>query len=370
VAATALDGVLELTPGVRGLQVHFDPTVTDLDRVLDVVGDLEEHLPPTHELEVPSREIHLPLSWDDPAIRESIERYMAGVRDDAPWCPSNIEFIRRINGLADVDQVERTVFDATYVVLGLGDVYLGAPLATPVDPRHRLVTTKYNPARTSTAQNSVGIGGSYLCIYGLEGPGGYQLIGRTVQIWSHYAQKAPFEPGVPWLLRFFDRIRWYPVSADELLDARADMAAGRLDVRIEPGVFKMAEYQRLLADNAGSIADFRARQAAAFSAERDAWERAGEFEPRDEAAPAHDVTSVTAPEGGSVVGAPMTSSVWKVSARPGDIVDTGHPLVILEAMKTEMHVSAPGPGVVLDVLVSPGDQVDSGRALVVLGPVP
>ena len=112
--------------------------------------------PPPHELEVPSREVHLPLSWDDPAIRESIDRYMAGVRDDAPWCPSNIEFIRRINGLDSVDEVERTVFDATYVVLGLGDVYLGAPLATPVDPRHRLVTTKYNPARTWTAQNSVG----------------------------------------------------------------------------------------------------------------------------------------------------------------------------------------------------------------------
>ena len=369
VAASGADGLLELTPGVRGLQVHFDPAVTDLDRVLDLVGDLEEHLPATRDLVVPSREVHLPLSWDDPAIRESIDRYVAGVRDDAPWCPSNIEFIRRINGLADVDEVERTVFDATYVVLGLGDVYLGAPLATPVDPRHRLVTTKYNPARTSTAQNAVGIGGSYLCIYGLEGPGGYQLIGRTVQIWSHFAQKAPFEPGVPWLLRFFDRIRWYPVSADDLLDARADMAAGRLDVRIDPGVFSMADYAQLLEDNAGSIAEFRQRQAVAFGAERAAWQAAGEFDARDEPAAATDTAAVSAPAGGTVVDAPMTSSVWKVSARPGEVVDTGHPLVILEAMKTEMHVTAPVPGVVLDVLVTPGDQVDSGRALVVLGPV-
>ncbi|HAI24072.1 MAG TPA: hypothetical protein DCM35_05975, partial [Alcanivorax sp.] len=53
---------------------------------------------------------------------------------------------------------------ASYVVMGLGDVYLGAPVATPYDPRHRLVTTKYNPARTWTAENSVGIGGSYLCV--------------------------------------------------------------------------------------------------------------------------------------------------------------------------------------------------------------
>ena len=78
------------------------------------------------------------------------------------------------------------VFDASYLVMGLGDVYLGAPVATPLDPRHRLVTTKYNPARTWTPENAVGIGGAYLCVYGMEGPGGYQFVGRTVQMWNRY----------------------------------------------------------------------------------------------------------------------------------------------------------------------------------------
>src|SRR3546814_13515244 len=103
---------------------------------------------------------------------------MTTVSKDAPWCPSNLEFIRRINDLPDLDEVQRTVFDASYLVMGLGDVYLGAPVATPLDPRHRLVTTKYNPARTWTEENSVGIGGAYLCVYGMEGPGGYEFVGR------------------------------------------------------------------------------------------------------------------------------------------------------------------------------------------------
>ncbi len=103
----------------------------------------------------PSRIVHLPLSWRDPATIETIEKYMGAVRDDAPWCPDNIEFIRRINGLPDVAAVENLIFDANYLVLGLGDVYLGAPVATPIDPRHRLVTTKYNPARTWTPPNVV-----------------------------------------------------------------------------------------------------------------------------------------------------------------------------------------------------------------------
>ncbi|MGO4757895.1 carboxyltransferase domain-containing protein, partial [Streptomyces sp. 2MCAF27] len=166
VAAERLPGVTDLTPGIRSLQVQTDPDVLPQPELLSVLRRIESTLPPTEELVVPSRTVHLPLSWDDPATREAIERYMAGVRDDAPWCPWNIEFIRRVNGLDSVDDVFRTVFDAEYLVLGLGDVYLGAPVATPLDPRHRLVTTKYNPARTWTAENSVGIGGAYLCIYG------------------------------------------------------------------------------------------------------------------------------------------------------------------------------------------------------------
>ncbi|XXZ37305.1 carboxyltransferase domain-containing protein [Sorangium sp. So ce321] len=103
----------------------------------------------------------MPLSWDDPATREAIARYERTVRDDAPWCPSNLEFIRRVNGLPDIDAVQELFLAASYLVLGLGDVYLGAPVATPLDPRHRMVTTKYNPARTWTPENAVGIGGAY-----------------------------------------------------------------------------------------------------------------------------------------------------------------------------------------------------------------
>ena len=196
---------------------------------------------------MPSRTVRLPLSWDDPATHEAIQRYMHGVRADAPWCPWNIEFIRRINGLDDVAQVHDIVFDAQYLVLGLGDVYLGAPVATPLDPRHRLVTTKYNPARTWTPENAVGIGGAYLCIYGMEGPGGYQFVGRTTQVWNHChpSNSSSFEPGTPWLLRYFDRISFYPVSADELMHLRAEMAAGRGDVAIDDGEFSLAGLPRI-----------------------------------------------------------------------------------------------------------------------------
>jgi urea carboxylase len=365
----AVEGILDLTPGIRSLQVHVDPDVMSVDRLLGLLAELEDDLPATSELVVPSRAVRLPLSWDDPATREAIARYTSGVRDDAPWCPSNIEFIRRVNGLASQADVMDTVFSAEYLTLGLGDVYLGAPVATPLDPRHRLVTTKYNPARTWTAENSVGIGGAYLCIYGMEGPGGYQFVGRTTQVWSRYRHTAPFEPGSPWLLRFFDRISWYPVSAEELLDLRADMAAGRGSVDITPGVFSLAEHERFLAENAASIADFRAAQATAFGAERAAWAAAGEFD-RAERAESRVVatnTDLVLDDDEERVDAPFSSSVWKVDVEVGEHVVAGQALLALEAMKMETVVTAPTDGIVTRVLVEAGNQVDPGSPLVVVG---
>ncbi|MFH0177747.1 5-oxoprolinase/urea amidolyase family protein [Streptomyces cacaoi] len=370
VAAADLAGVTDLTPGIRSLQIRTDPGRLPQRELLAVVREMTTALPPSDELVVPSRTVHLPLSWDDPATREAIARYMAGVRDDAPWCPWNIEFIRRVNGLDTVADVYDTVFAAEYLVLGLGDVYLGAPVATPLDPRHRLVTTKYNPARTWTAENSVGIGGAYLCVYGMEGPGGYQFVGRTTQVWSPWQQRGAFEAGSPWLLRFFDRIRWYPVDADELLDLRADIISGRFVPRIEEGTFSLAEYQTFLAEHAGPIAEFRSRQQTAFAAERDAWEAAGEFARAAAAeAPAAPPAEVAIPPGGRLVEAEFAASVWQLNVSPGDEVTTGQPLLALEAMKMESRVHAPVDGVVAQVLARPGDQVEAGTALLVLAPV-
>ncbi len=110
------------------------------------------------------------------------------------------------------------------------------------------------------------IGGAYMCIYGMEGPGGYQFVGRTVPVWNSATT-------TPALLRNFDRIRWYPVGAEELLDLRADCRAGRWAPRIADGVFDGAAYSSFLAGNAAAIAGFRTTQRAAFAKEREAWGR-------------------------------------------------------------------------------------------------
>ena len=90
--------ILDLTPGIRSLQVHFDVSKANAPEMAQTIIQLNRELPELSDITVPSRIIHLPLSWDDPQTQIAARRYQQTVRPNAPWCPSNPEFIRRING--------------------------------------------------------------------------------------------------------------------------------------------------------------------------------------------------------------------------------------------------------------------------------
>lgn len=366
---TEFAAVEDLTPGIRSLQVHFDPGLVSADSVAAWIRRVNAALPPLQDITVPSRIVHLPLSWDDPSTQLATQKYMQSVRPDAPWCPDNIEFIRRINGLNTRQDVYDLVFNAKYVVLGLGDVYLGAPVATPMDPRHRLVTTKYNPARTWTPENAVGIGGAYMCIYGMEGPGGYQFVGRTVQMWNRYRSTPSFDEGKPWLLRFFDQIKYYPVGEDELLELRQDFPQGRFNPKIEEGHFSLGEYLAFLEANDASIKNFKARQQAAFDAERTRWKASGlDTYVEDEAMQAED-EGLGLPEGAEPVESPVAGSVWKIlTDQVGRTVEAGETLAVLESMKMEIKLEAPLAGTLSACLCKEGQAVQAGQVLFGVAP--
>lgn len=354
----------DLTPGIRSLQVHFNPGTVSAESVAAWISSVNAGLPPLEDITVPSRIVHLPLSWDDPSTQLATQKYMQSVRPDAPWCPDNIEFIRRINGLDTRKDVYDIVFNARYVVLGLGDVYLGAPVSTPMDPRHRLVTTKYNPARTWTPENAVGIGGAYMCIYGMEGPGGYQFVGRTIQVWNRYRSTASFEAGKPWLLRFFDQIKYYPVSEEELEQLRSDFPHGRYEPTIEKSHFSLSEYQAFLESNDTEIKAFKAKQQAAFDQERAQWKASGLDKYVEEEAMQADDGDAGIPEGAEAVESPVAGSVWKVLVtKVGQRVEAGETLAVLESMKMEITVEAPLSGTLSAHLCRDGQAVQPGQTL-------
>ncbi|WP_300034293.1 5-oxoprolinase/urea amidolyase family protein [uncultured Roseobacter sp.] len=357
--------LIDLTPGIRSLQIRYNSSKLPRKKLLEVLQDIEASLPAAEEITVPSRIVHLPLSWGDAQAELAMRKYQELVRPDAPWCPSNIEFIRRINGLEDEEAVRQIVYDASYLVLGLGDVYLGAPVATPIDPRHRLVTTKYNPARTWTPENAVGIGGAYMCIYGMEGPGGYQLVGRTIQVWNTWRQTEAFNTQ-PWLLNFFDQIRFFPVSDQELIEARLAFPHGQYPIKIEETTFRWADHKAVFAREAADIASFKNTQQKAFEAERQRWKEQG----LDSFAPDHGVKEIgdelAIPDGCIGVESPAPGSLWKITVAEEDVVEAGQTIAIVESMKMEMVVEAPIAGRVTDIRATPGQALQLGQVMAVI----
>jgi urea carboxylase len=365
-------GIIDLTPGIRSLQVHYDSLDLSVDKLIHILQQAERELPPTASMQVPTRIVHLPLSWEDPTIQLAVSKYTQSVRKDAPWCaaepkPNNTDFIRRINGLDSVQQVKDIVFHASYLTLGLGDVYLGAPVATPLDPRHRLVTTKYNPARTWTPENAVGIGGAYMCIYGMEGPGGYQLVGRTLPIWNRWNQTANFAQDTPWLLRLFDQIRYYPVSSDELVQMRTDFLQGKFQLKIEETTFSLSDYNQFLKQESASIYAFKANQQAAFEAERERWIASGQanYNQEAEVENAHE-NALEVPAGHSIVSSHVTGNLWQIKVAEDDMVTEGDVLAVVESMKMEIAVIAQCSGKISRIICTEASPVAAGQALLLI----
>lgn len=353
-------GIKELSPGVRSLQVRYDSREISQQELVALLLEQESHIGDVSDMRVPSRVVWLPMAFEDSATLDAVSRYQDTVRASAPWLPNNVDFIQRINGLESRDAVRDTLFDASYLILGLGDVYLGAPCAVPVDPRHRLLSSKYNPARTFTAEGTVGIGGMYMCIYGMDSPGGYQLVGRTLPIWNKFLKNPQFSADEPWLLRFFDQVRFYPVSEAELDNLRDDFREGRATVRIEETVFDYAEHLRFLAAHADEIAHFHQRQAQAFEREVARW-HLDEQNADAEMLPPPAIDLID-DEAFAVTG-DMNGNIWKVLVKPGDEVTEGQPLIIVEAMKMELAIHAPQAGRVKRVACQPGHPVSPGDAL-------
>ena len=62
----------------------------------------------------------------------------------------------------------------------------------------------------------------------------------------------------------------------------------------------------------------------------------------------------------------ITGTVWKIEVKPGETVDEGQTLVIIESMKMEMPVESPIKGKVEQIAVAEGQAVDEGAVLLTI----
>ncbi len=78
-----LPGIIDLTPGIRSLQIHYDSARVSREVLLAALDEA----PAVEDMVVPSRVVHLPLSWDDPATRLAILKYTQACGPMRPGAP-------------------------------------------------------------------------------------------------------------------------------------------------------------------------------------------------------------------------------------------------------------------------------------------
>ncbi|KAK9450510.1 uncharacterized protein V1518DRAFT_414031 [Limtongia smithiae] len=355
VKARSTIGIIEMSPGVRSVLIQYNGLEVAQSKLMEILISYESELVLSDNWQVPSRIVRLPLAFEDSATLAAVDRYRETIRNAAPWLPNNVDFLQQVNHFDDRDIIRQILYDAKFLVLGLGDVFLGAPCAVPLDPRHRLLGTKYNPSRTFTPNGTVGIGGMYMCIYTMDSPGGYQLVGRTIPIWDKLTLG---QQDRPWLLDIYDRVEYYPVTEEELAVMTDEANHGRFKIDIEEGVFDYGEYSKWLQANATELAEFAKQQREGTEEIAKLIQVSNAELQSSEAERVEDKTEI--PETAIAVYGEVAGRFWKDLVKVGDIVSKGDGIIVVEAMKTEMVVNAPSGGKVIKVVHRSGDFVEAG----------
>ncbi|KAK9376666.1 uncharacterized protein V1513DRAFT_375426 [Lipomyces chichibuensis] len=355
-------GIVEMSPGVRSVLIQYNGLEVPQSQLIKELLSYESELVLSDNWQVPSRIVRLPLAFEDSATLAAVDRYRETIRNAAPWLPNNVDFLTEVNHLDDRDIVREILYDAKFLVLGLGDVFLGAPCAVPLDPRHRLLGTKYNPSRTFTPNGTVGIGGMYMCIYTMESPGGYQLVGRTIPIWDKLTLG---QQDRPWLLDIYDRVEYYPVTEEELAQITAEVNHGRFKIDIEEGIFDYGEYSKWLNEHGEELNEY-ARKQREGTEEIAKLIQVSNAELQAAEADRGDAEDTAISENAVPVYGEVAGRFWKDLVKVGDVVKKGDGIIVVEAMKTEMVVNAPSAGKVIKIVHRSGDFVEAGDVVAYL----
>ncbi|KAF4447353.1 DUR1,2-Urea amidolyase [Fusarium austroafricanum] len=328
-------------PNISTLTVRFDPFQIDRSELLQRLISFDGNIGDTGGVKIPARQIRLPVCLDHSSLQESAERYMENIRPTASYLPDNVEYLRKNNALSTRRDVLDSLLKTPWLTVAVG-FFVGTPILFPLDPWRVLTGQKYNPSRGYTPGGSVGLGGSTVAIYPVAAPGGYQLMGRTLGGWDSTGSRPGFSPAKPWLFDHLDLVCFYEVTEQEYDKMERDFEAGQYKFDITETTIDMDHYIAKF-DAAAKDPEYqswRDRQAAAA-------DELAELEQKlfDEWTLSKQLGSDNADEDGdldseniAVIESPVNANVWKVLVNPGDVLEVGQTVAVLEAMKMEINL--------------------------------
>lgn len=195
-----INGVVETVPTYRSLIVHFDPLVVSTSSLMTRVVDLMRGLQLKQSI---GRHWYLPACYD-PAIAPDLD----DVAGRTGLSPAQV-----------VDLHSSTTYHVYMLGFLPGMAYLG-------DVPAELGLPRRTTPRLHVPAGSLAIATTMTCVYPLDTPAGWHLIGRSpVPFWER-------RPVIKTLLAPGDRVTFSPVSLPEFEELTAKAAAGVL--HIEP----------------------------------------------------------------------------------------------------------------------------------------
>ncbi|KAG0648468.1 Urea amidolyase [Hyphodiscus hymeniophilus] len=365
---------LVMNPNVGSVMIQFDPKSITQNDLLNLVHDAESSIQATVDIKIPCREIYVPVVFDHPDIAASEKRYIETNRPTAVYLPDNVEYLRTNNGLSTRRETFETLLKSPYLIVAVGFL-VGTPILFPLEPMSGIVGQKYNPTRVSTPGGTIGMGGSLFAIYPVEAPGGYMMFARTMECWDSFGSGPSFSPTRPWLYEPFDIVRYHEVSVKEYDNLMLDYKRGNYKFDIRDGVFDLAEIYSVFENSKSDrgVKEFRERQRKAvvenLAIEKrlyGEWVAAQEAEKEKEAERVKEMMNA---EPSITINSPIDANVWKVLVEPGDVLEEGQVVAILEAMKMEINVLCEGEAVgkkVEAIASKPGSVVQPGAWIVVV----
>ncbi|KAI4869941.1 AHS2-domain-containing protein [Hypoxylon rubiginosum] len=356
---------------ISSIMIEYELDKIGQNDIIHTITEAFQQLGNSEETPLPSRRFLLPIVFDHPSIRDVENRYMTMQRDKSVYVPDNVTYVQQNNGLSSRSDVFDILRKTRFLVITVGFM-TGLPLLWPLDPLARLTSQKYNPTRLSTPPGTIGLGGGMFCIYPADQPGGYMMLAKSIPVWDMYALRPGFREDKPWLCESFDIVEFYEVSLEEYTEIERQFEAGTYEIKVEEITFDIrAELTREHeASNLPDAIQFRSKQKAAEEQMRLREEQLlAEWQLDQEKNRTASAPLDYDSKPGVKISSPQVGKVWKVHVKPGEVIEKGKAIVVLEAMKMEIPVIAGGAHdglVVKEVLVDEGTLVSPGTLLVLL----
>lgn len=359
---------IECCSGAMG--VTFDPLSTSRDELLQLLIEMESKIPTIEKLKIPSRVFKLPVCFEHSALDHCIKRYTHSQRQHAPYLPSNVEYLMKANCIETIEDFKNCIVGKPEIVVAVS-FFCANPLLVTTDPRARFLTSKYNPARTSTPQGAIGSGSVSQSIYSVESPGGYMIWGMTLPNW--YWDTFSRIHKTPWPLENFDQVIYYEVDEATLKKLNTDFLTKRITYEPEETEFDFSEYSKFLKSIEKETKELQEKKKKAFEILVEEEIKDQELLKKEKEmakAMKSSATDLLNDPNAIKIIANMPSNVFKINYQKGDIVSVEDTVVILEAMKMEIPVKIQdkkaGPQAkykILENIVEEGDIVNPGDTI-------